>query len=570
MSALACSVAQFAVFILLTTVCGAWLGAYMARVFTGRRTLLDPLLRPLERVVLRLAGVDDAQEMTWRQYASALLCFSGVGLAALYLLLREQGHLPPNPQAVGPMHPLLALNTAVSFVTNTNWQAYSGETAVSYLAQMAGLSVQNFLSAATGACVAVALVRGLTRRNTSVLGNFWVDLTRAILWVLLPLSLAFALVLVSQGVVQSFGAGQPVQTVEGGTQVLPLGPVASQQAIKVLGVNGGGFYNANSSHPFENPTPLSSFLQALAMLLIPAGFAFMFGNLAGDRRQGHAIFGAMALLFAVCLAGLYWAEARGNPLLAGQGIAGPSAMEGKEVRFGVGGSALFATATTAASCGAVNAMHDSLTPLAGMVAMLQILMGEVVFGGVGTGLCGMLVFAVLAVFIAGLMVGRTPEYLGKKIQVHEMVLAVVIVLVPSAVVLLGASVAAVSPCALRSLLNTGPHGLSELLYAFASAANNNGSAFAGLSAETPFFNALLGLAMLVGRFGVIVPTLALAGSLAAKRSVQDGPGTLPTTGLLFALLLAAVVVIVGGLTFFPALALGPVVEHLRMVAGHTS
>jgi potassium-transporting ATPase potassium-binding subunit len=560
---------QFMVYLVVLTAGGALLGGYMARVFTRGRTLLDPVLRPIERLIYRLTGVDEGEEMTWWTYAAALLMFHVVGGIALYLQLRWQDRLPLNPQGIGPMPPALALNTAVSFLTNTNWQAYSGETAATYLTQMAGLAVHNFLSAATGLCVALALIRGLTRRTAKVIGNFWVDLTRSVLWVLLPLSLVFAPILVSRGVIQNFHPAQTVQTLEAGTQTLPMGPVASQEAIKELGTNGGGFFGANSAHPYENPTPLTSFLEVLAILIIPVGLTFTFGHMAGDKRQGYAVLAAMMLMFIVALAGLYAAETVGNPLIAKAGVSGATAMEGKEVRFGLGESALFATVTTATSCGAVNTMHDSLTPLGGMVPMLLIMLGEVVFGGVGAGMYGVLIFVILTVFIAGLMVGRTPEYLGKKIESREMKLAVIIILIPAASILLGAAVASVAPAGLSSLANAGPHGLSEMLYAFASATGNNGSAFAGLNADTGFYDLLLALAMLIGRLGVIVPTLAVAGSLAQKRSVAASSGTFPTTTPLFAVLLASVVLIVGALTFFPALALGPVLEHLLMFAGRT-
>lgn len=558
---------EFVLFPVILVALAVPLGLYMARVFSGGTTWLDGVLSPLERWLYRAAGVQPGREMGWREYALALLSFNGLGLVAVYLVQRLQGWLPFNPQGLGPIRPDLAFNTAVSFVTNTNWQAYAGETTVSYFTQMVALTVQNFLSAATGIAVAIALTRGLARRASRTIGNFWVDLTRATLWVLLPFSLVFALVLVGQGVIQNLSPYLTVTTLEGGKQTLAMGPVASQEAVKLLGTNGGGFFNANSAHPFENPTPLSNFLEALAILVIPTALTITFGEMVGDRRQGTAILGAMLALFLLGLAGTYVSELYGNPQVAALGVRPPTAMEGKEVRFGIASSALFATVTTAASCGAVNAMHDSLTPLGGLVPMLQMMLGEVVLGGVGSGLYGMLAFVILTVFIVGLMVGRTPEYLGKKIEAREMKMATLAVLIPAGTILLGSAVAAATPAGRSALGNPGPHGLSEILYAFSSAAGNNGSAFAGLDANTPFWNLALGLAMLVGRFGVILPVLAIAGGMAAKKRVPAGAGTFPTTGPLFAALLAAVVVVVGALTFFPALALGPLLEHFLMLAG---
>ena len=566
---LAADLVQMAVFLGALVCLAAPLGAYMARVFAGEPTRLDRWLRPTERLVYRVSRVDPREEMTWGTYAVALLVFTGMGILLLFALQLLQGRLPGNPQGFPGVSPLLALNTAVSFVTNTNWQAYSGEATMSYLTQMAGLTVQNFLSAATGLAVALALTRGLARRSARTLGNFWVDLTRSVLWVLLPLAVVLALALASQGVMQSFHPYVAARTLEGASQTLPQGPVASQEAIKELGTNGGGFFNANSAHPFENPSPTTNLLEVLAILLIPAALTFTFGRMVGDRRQGWALLGAMTLLFVLALGCLYAVERSGNPLLAAQGVASPTALEGKEVRFGLAGSALFATATTAASCGAVNTMHDSLTPLGGLVPLVQIMLGEVVYGGVGSGLYGMLVFVLLTVFIVGLMVGRTPEYLGKKIEAREMKMVVLAVLIPSAALLLGAAVAVVLPAGLSALNNHGPHGLSEILYAAASGAGNNGSAFAGLNANTAFYNLLLAVLMLAGRLGVILPVLAIAGSLVAKRSVPPGPGTFPTTGWLFAILLAVVVLIVGALTFLPAVSLGPIVEHFLMHAGQT-
>lgn len=557
-------------FLVLLLLLAVPLGRYMARVFSGERTFLDPVLKPLEGLIYRLTGVDAAHEMNWREYAAMLLLFNFLGMVALYLLQRLQAWLPLNPQGFSAVPPDLAFNTAASFMTNTNWQAYGGESTMGYLTQMAGLTVQNFLSAATGIAVVVALTRGLARRTATTIGNFWVDLTRATVRVLLPLSLVLALVLVSQGVIQNLSHYLTVTTLEGGRQTLALGPVASQEAIKELGTNGGGFFNANSAHPFENPTPLTNLLEMLAILVIPAGLTITYGRMVGNRRQGTVILAAMLLLFVLGLGVVYGAEHYGNPQLANLGISSPTAMEGKEVRFGIANSALWATVTTAASCGAVNAMHDSLTPLGGLIPLLlQMMLGEVVLGGVGAGLYGMLIFVILTVFIIGLMVGRTPEYLGKKIEAREMKMATLAVLIPAATILLGSGIAAVAPAGTSSVANPGPHGLSEILYAFASGTGNNGSAFAGLNANTPFYNLAIGLAMLIGRFGVILPVLAIAGSMVTKKTVPAGPGTFQTTSLLFTGLLAAVVLIVGALTFFPALALGPIVEHLLLLAGKT-
>lgn len=560
---------QLVLFLVLLLLLAVPLGRYMARVFSGERTFLDPVLKPLEGLIYRLTGVDAAHEMNWREYAAMLLLFNFLGMVALYLLQRLQAWLPLNPQGFSAVPPDLAFNTAASFMTNTNWQAYGGESTMGYLTQMAGLTVQNFLSAATGIAVVVALTRGLARRTATTIGNFWVDLTRATVQVLLPLSLVLALVLVSQGVIQNLSHYLTVTTLEGGRQTLALGLVASQEAIKELGTNGGGFFNANSAHPFENPTPLTNLLEMLAILVIPAGLTITYGRMVGNRRQGTVILAAMLLLFVLGLGVVYGAEHYGNPQLANLGISSPTAMEGKEVRFGIANSALWATVTTAASCGAVNAMHDSLTPLGGLIPLLQMMLGEVVLGGVGAGLYGMLIFVILTVFIIGLMVGRTPEYLGKKIEAREMKMATLAVLIPAATILLGSGIAAVAPAGTSSVANPGPHGLSEILYAFASGTGNNGSAFAGLNANTPFYNLAIGLAMLIGRFGVILPVLAIAGSMVTKKTVPAGPGTFQTTSLLFTGLLAAVVLIVGALTFFPALALGPIVEHLLLLAGKT-
>ncbi|MDH6591758.1 K+-transporting ATPase ATPase A chain [Variovorax sp. TBS-050B] len=546
---------------LLAAVCGERVPRWMARV---------------EAPLYRLAGTAPAQAMHWRRYALALLAFNAIGAVFLYALQRLQGVLPLDPAGMGAVSPDSAFNTAVSFVTNTNWQGYAGEATMSHLTQMLGLAVQNFFSAATGIAVAFALIRGFARRGEGgargVVGNFWVDLVRITLWVLLPLAFVLALLLAGQGVIQNFDAPvlvHPLEAAPGGTQALAMGPVASQEAIKMLGTNGGGFFNANSAHPFENPTALGNLMQMLAIFLIPAGLCFAFGRVVGDIRQGWAVLAAMTAMFVVAVVVVVHAEQAGNPLLAPLGVdqvAGAlqsgGNMEGKEVRFGIDASALFAAITTAASCGAVISMHDSFTPLGGMVPMVLMQLGEVVFGGVGSGLYGMLVFAVLAVFIAGLMIGRTPEYLGKKIEVREMKLIAITILVTPVLVLAGTAVAALAGAGRAGIANPGAHGFSEVLYALSSAANNNGSAFAGLSANTPFYNALLGLAMWFGRFAVIVPVLAIAGSLAAKRRLPATAGTLPTHGPLFVCLLIGTVLLVGLLNYVPALALGPIVEHL--------
>jgi K+-transporting ATPase ATPase A chain len=543
----------------------AWpLGRWLAALCEGR---LPGWLLRLEWPLLRAAGVPRDTAMHWRQYALALLAFNALGALALYAVQRLQGWLPLNPAAMGPVSPDSAFNTAISFASNTNWQGYAGETTMSHLTQMLGLTVQNFLSAASGIAVAFALVRGFAARGEAVargVGNFWVDLLRITLWLLLPLSCALALFLVAQGTVQSLAASIEVQPLHGaGVQAIATGPVASQEAIKMLGTNGGGFFNANSAHPFENPTALSNLVQMLAIFCIPAALCFAFGRVVGDIRQGWALLAAMTALFVAAVVVTTWAEAAGNPLLAALGTD-PTAgnLEGKELRFGVATSALFAVITTAASCGAVIAMHDAFTPLGGMVPMVLMQLGEVVFGGVGSGLYGMLVFAVLAVFIAGLMIGRTPEYLGKKIEVREMKLIALAILVTPLLVLLGTALAVATDAGRAGIANPGAHGFSEVLYALSSAANNNGSAFAGLSANTPFYNALLGVAMWLGRFGVIVPVLALAGALSDKQRLPVTAGTMPTHGPLFVGLLIGTVLLVGLLNYVPALALGPVVEHL--------
>ena len=553
-----------ALFMAVLTLSVRPMGAWLAPLASGQ---VPARLAEFDRALLRLMGVRDTA-MDWREYARAVLLFSLLGALLLYVLQRVQGWLPLNPGQRGAVTADSAFNTAVSFVSNTNWQGYAGEASMSHLTQMLGLTVQNFLSAATGIAVACVLMRGFARRETRNLGNFWADLTRISVYLLAPLSLLLALALASQGVVQSWAATLPVATLAGGEQTLTLGPVASQEAIKLLGTNGGGFFNANSAHPFENPNELSNFLQMLAIFLIPAGLCHAFGRVVGDRRQGWALYGAMALLFVLAASALALAEAQGNPLLnALSADASVGSLEGKELRFGAAGSSLFAAVTTAASCGAVNAMHDSLTPLGGMLAMWLMQLGEVVFGGVGSGLYGMLVFAVLAVFVAGLMVGRTPEYLGKKIETFEMKMVALVILLSPALVLLGSALAVVSQAGLAGLANGGAHGFSEVLYAFSSAANNNGSAFAGLSANTPFYNGLLGAAMWLGRFGVIVPVLALAGALAAKKTLPPSAGAMPTHGGLFIGLLSGAVLMVGALTYLPALALGPMAEHLALWAG---
>jgi potassium-transporting ATPase potassium-binding subunit len=556
------------------------LGHYMARVYEGDAGLAERLLGPFERLIYRLLGIDPRREMAWREYTIAVLGISLVSILAVYLLLRIQGLLPFNPAGLPGVPPALALNTAISFATNTNWQAYGGESTVSYLTQALALTVQNFVSAAVGMAVLAAFVRGLHRRSAATIGNAWVDSTRSVLYILLPLSLLLALALVSQGVVQTWAPYREVALVQPlqsdsaavATQTIALGPAASQIAIKQLGTNGGGFFNANSAHPFENPTPLSNLLELVSILLIPAALCFTFGRMVRDERQGWAVLAAMTAIYVALTIPTIAAEQHGNPAFTALGVdQAPSPlqaggnMEGKEVRFGVVGSAIWATATTAASNGSVNAMHDSFTPLGGLWPLWLIQLGEVVFGGVGSGLYGMLVFAILAVFLAGLMVGRTPEYLGKKLEAREITLAVVVVVLPGALLLLGTAAGVMLDSARSSIFNPGAHGLSEVLYAFSSAANNNGSAFGGLGANTTFYNLALGTAMFAGRFWLMVPVLAIAGSLAAKKAVPPGHGTLPTHTPLFVILLVGTVVLVGALTHLPALALGPIVEHLTMI-----
>jgi len=558
---------QLGFYLIVLVGASAPLGAYMAAVFEGRKTWLSSALAPVERLLYRIAGVRENDAMDWRRYAVAVLVFSALGFLATYFLQRLQAVLPLNPAGMAAVAPHSALNVAVSFVTNTNWQNYGGEATMSYLVQMLVLTSQNFVSAAVGMAVLAALARGIARRETDDLGNLWVDVVRGALHVLLPLSLVFAVFLVSQGVVQTFDPYANATTLEGQSQTIALGPAASQVAIKQLGTNGGGFFNVNSAHPLENPTPLSNFAQVLAILLLPAGLCHTFGSMVGDRRQGWMLLGAMTAVLIACLSLTLVAEARGNPALDGLGLSSIANMEGKETRFGVANSVLWATATTAASNGSVNSMHDSFSPLGGMALMVLMQLGEVIFGGVGSGLYGMLIFVVLSVFIAGLMVGRTPEYMGKKIGPFEMKMASFAVLLPSVVVLTMTAAGVLVPSMLDSRSNPGPHGLSQTLYALTSQGNNNGSAFAGISVNEPLFNYLGALAMWIGRFGVIVPVLAIAGSLARKKFTPPSPGTLPTHTPLFAVLLVGVVLTVGALTFLPVLALGPVVEHLSLIAG---
>ena len=556
------------------------LGAYMARIYQGERTLLDPLVRPVEKLIYRVSGVHPDEEMNWKVYAFAMLLFNGLGLLIVYALQRIQGFLPLNPQGFGAVSPDSSWNTAVSFATNTNWQGYSGETTMSYLTQMLGMTVQNFVSAATGMTILIAMIRGLVRHTAKTIGNFWVDLTRTILYILLPLSFVLALVLVSQGVVQTFSQYkaaallQPMADTNGKTiihQVLAVGPAASQIAIKQLGTNGVGFFNANSAHPFENPTPLSNFLEMLSILLIPAALCYTFGKMVGDTRQGWAILATMTIIFVTLLSVTVWSEGTGNPAIASLGVdikqsnINPGGnMEGKDVRFGVANSALWATATTAASNGSVNSMHDSNMPLGGMIPLWLMHLGEVIYGGVGSGLYGMLAFVIVAVFVAGLMVGRTPEYLGKKIEAYEMKMASLILLIPVFTALVGTAIGVLSAAGKATIYNPGPHGFSEVLYAFSSATANNGSAFAGLGANNPFYNTALGIIMFFARYWLAIPALAIGGSLALKKKIPVGAGTLATHTPLFIAWLIGVVIIVGALGFLPALALGPIVEHLMI------
>jgi K+-transporting ATPase ATPase A chain len=557
------------------------IGLYMTRVYQGERTFLDPVLRPVEKLIYRLSGVHSDEEMNWKIYAIAMLLFNGLGLLVVYALQRLQGFLPLNPQGIGAVSPDSSWNTAVSFATNTNWQGYGGETTMTYLTQMLALTTQNFVSAATGMAVVIAMIRGLVRATAKTIGNFWVDLTRSVLYILLPLAFVLALALVSQGAVQTFSQYktaallQPTTDTNGNAvtqQVLAVGPAASQIAIKQLGTNGGGFFNANSAHPFENPTPLSNFLEMLSLLLIPAALCYTFGKMVGDTRQGWAILAAMTIIFVVLLSVTVWAEQTGNPAIASLGVdvkqsaINPGGnMEGKDMRFGVANSALWATATTAASNGSVNSMHDSNMPLGGMIPMWLMHLGEVIYGGIGSGLYGMLAFVIVAVFVAGLMVGRTPEYLGKKIEAYEMKMASLILLIPVFTALVGTAIGVMTAAGKAGVLNPGPHGFSEILYAFSSATGNNGSAFAGLGVNTPFYNTALGVIMFFARYWLAIPALAIGGSLALKKKVPTaGAGTLATHTPLFIFWLVAVVIIVGALGFLPALALGPIVEHLLL------
>ena len=580
---------QIAVFFGAVLLVAKPMGVFLYRVYERKSTWLDRVMRPIEKLVYRICGVDETKEMRWTEYGAAMLLFSGVSLLLLYLIERVQVWLPWNPQRLANVAPDLAWNTAVSFTTNTNWQAYTPETTMSYLTQMAGLAYHNFVSAAVGIAVAVAVVRGVARKESKTIGNFWVDTTRGLLWVLLPICLVGALVLVSQGavqnlrpytnatlmepqVVQTTGADGVVKRVTVTTQVIAQGPTASQEAIKMLGTNGGGFFNANSAHPFENPTPLSNFLELFFIFAIPSGLTYTLGKMTGSQRHGWAVWSAMAALFLAGVLVAYASESRGNPLLAGVHTQTTNTqpggnMEGKEVRFGIANSALFATVTTDASCGAVNSVHDSMTPLGGMIPLINIMLGEIVYGGVGAGLYGMLVFVILAVFIAGLMVGRTPEYLGKKIESFDVKMAVLAILVTSLSILVFTAIAVISKFGTSSITNPGPHGFTQVLYAYTSAVGNNGSAFAGLIPNTRWYNVSLGVAMLLGRFFMKIPILAIAGSLAAKKHVPESAGTFPVTGPLFTVLLVSVILIVGALRFFPALSLGPILEHLLMGAG---
>ncbi len=574
------SMLQIGIYLLVLLLLVKPLGAYMAHIYQGESTFLTPVFSPVERLIYRILGMHPDEEMDWKRYAAAMLLFNFAGLLLLYAMQIFQSALPLKPQNLAAARPDLAFNTAVSFATNTNWQSYTGETTMSYFTQMIGLAVQNFLSAATGMAILIALIRGFVRHSARTIGNFWVDTTRGILYILLPLSLVLAVLLVSQGVVQTFSGArqipflQPVQDASGQTitqQVLAVGPAASQVAIKQLGTNGGGFFGVNSAHPFENPTPLSNFLEMLSILLIPAALCYTFGRMVGDTRKGWALLAAMTVIFALTLSVAVWAEQSGNPAVAGLNVDQSASnlqpggnMEGKEVRFGIANSALWATATTSASNGSVNSMHDSYTPVGGLVPMWLMQLGEVVYGGVGSGLYGMIAFVIIAVFVAGLMIGRTPEYLGKKIEAYEIKMASLMVLIPVMLVLFGTAIAVITPAGKAAVFNPGAHGFSEVLYAYSSAGNNNGSAFAGLSTNTLFYNITLSIAMLLGRYGLAVPALAIAGSLVQKKQVPETAGTLPTHTPLFIFWLIAIVVIVGALSFLPALALGPIVEQLMV------
>jgi K+-transporting ATPase ATPase A chain len=579
---------QILFFLLIVLALTKPLGSFMTRVFNREKTILDPVMRPIEKLVYRLTGVDETKEMRWTEYAGSMLMFSGVTMLVLYLMQRLQNHLPLNPQNLGPVAPDLAFNTAASFTTNTNWQAYTPETTMSYLTQMAGLAYHNFVSAAVGIALAIAIVRGIARREQDTLGNFWVDMTRATFWVLMPICILGAMLLVWQGVPQNFKPyataeivdPQTVQTTDSAgktttqiikEQTIALGPTASQEMIKELGTNGGGFFNANSAHPYENPTPLTNFFELVLIFAIGSALTYTLGQMTGSQRHGWAVWCAMAILFLVGVTATYSAEARGNPLVqtSANHLQPAGNMEGKEVRFGIANSALWAVVTTDTSCGAVNSMHDSFTPLGGMIPLINMLLGEVVFGGVGSGLYGTIVFIILSVFIAGLMVGRTPEYLGKKIEAFDVKMAMLTVLIYPLFVLVYTGIAVVSKFGVSSLANAGPHGLSEIFYAYAEAGANNGSAFAGLNANTLWYNSTLATTMLFGRFFMVIPVLAIAGSLVRKKHVPESSGTFPVTTPLFTGLLISVILIVGALTFFPALSLGPILEHLLMYAGKT-
>ena len=552
---------------LILTILSYPLGLYMANVFSGGRTFLSAVVVPAERFLYRLFAVDPNEDMSWKTYAFSLVLFNVIGIVVLFLLQLIQGFLPFNPQQFGAVRWDTALNTAISFGTNTNWQAYSGEQTMSYLTQMLGMTVQNFTSAAIGIAASIAVIRGFIRKSAAAVGNFWVDLTRCVLYLLLPLVIIVSLVLVSQGVVQTLNPSITANTLDGGKQIIAVGPVASQVAIKQIGTNGGGFFNANSAHPFENPTPLTDFLEVLSLLLIAAALPFTLGAMLKNRRQGVAIFAAMMILYLAGLGIFAWTEMQGSPLLEKAGVASGMNMEGKEARFGVVNSVIFAQSTTVTSCGAVNSMHDSLLPLSGLVLMFNMAIGEVIFGGVGTGLIGMLSYAILTMFLAGLMIGRTPELMGKKLELFEMVMAVVIIVTPAILQLILSSVAISTQAGISSLGNTGPHGLSEIIYAFASTSGNNGSAFAGLNANTIFYNLTTSLAMIIGRFSTIIPALAIAGALAEKKIVPVSTATFPTTSILFIFMLVCVVIVVGALTFFPVFTLGPLLEHLLMAVG---
>jgi K+-transporting ATPase ATPase A chain len=557
---------QVLIYCVLVTALVVPLGAYMTRVFSGERTLLSPILRPIEAGLYWVSGVDEKREQHWLAYTIAMLLFNAAGFLLLYAMLRLQHLLPFNPADMSAVPEELSFNTAVSFTTNTNWQNYGGESTLSYFTQMAGLTVHNFVSGATGIALAIALIRAFTRAGARTIGNFWVDLTRGTLYILLPISIVIALFLIWQGMPQTLGAYVEAATLEGGKQTIAVGPVASQIAIKMLGTNGGGFFNANAAHPLENPTALSNLVQMIAIFAIGAALTNVFGRMVGNQKQGWALFAVMGILFVAGVFACYWAEARGNDFFTAMGLTGGN-MEGKEVRFGILNSALFAVITTAASCGAVNAMHDSFTALGGMIPLINMELGEIIIGGVGAGMYGMLLFVILAVFIAGLMVGRTPEYVGKKIEAKEVKMAMLAILILPLMMLGFTAIAVVYPPAVASMANPGPHGFSEVLYAFVSQTANNGSAFAGLTGNTPFYNLAGGVAMLVGRFWMMIPAMAIAGSLAAKKIVPPSAGTFPTTGGLFIGLTIGVILIMGGLTFFPALALGPIVEHFAMTAG---